>query len=178
PDPRQLLSAPRPVDADARDPAAGARLRHRRLHRLGRACGVLRTRRRLQPLRRPHRGHGLVGDARRGAAGRSGGFERACVAEEEDMMFLYDSTLRVPFLLSWPGVLPAGARVNGQLRSVDVLPTLLDLLGLPASPATGVSRAASFKAGSRIPDSASYAESLYGSIHFGYAPLRALRAEG
>src|SRR5207249_12152761 len=91
--------------------------------------------------------------------------------EEEHMMFLYDSTLRVPFLLSWPGVLPAGARVNGQLRSVDVLPTLLDLLGLPASPATGVSRAASFKAGSRIPDSESYAESLYGSIHFGYAPL-------
>jgi arylsulfatase A-like enzyme/tetratricopeptide (TPR) repeat protein len=98
--------------------------------------------------------------------------------EEEHMMFLYDSTLRVPLLLSWPGVLPAGARVKGQLRSVDVLPTLLDLLGLPVSPATGVSRAASLKAGSRIPDGESYAESLYGSIHFGYAPLRALRAEG
>jgi len=98
--------------------------------------------------------------------------------EEEHMMFLYDSTLRVPLLLSWPGVLPAGSRVKGQLRSVDVLPTLLDLLGLPASPATGVSRAASLKTGTNIPDSESYAESLYGSIHFGYAPLRALRAEG
>jgi arylsulfatase A-like enzyme/tetratricopeptide (TPR) repeat protein len=98
--------------------------------------------------------------------------------EEEHMMFLYDSTLRVPLLLSWPGVLPAGARVKGQLRSVDVMPTVLDLLGLPASPATGVSAAASLKAGSRIPDRESYAESLYGSIHFGYAPLRGLRAEG
>jgi choline-sulfatase len=98
--------------------------------------------------------------------------------EEEHMMFLYDSTLHVPLLLSWPGVLPAGARVKGQLRSIDVLPTVLDLLGLPAPPVTGVSRAASLKAASRIADSESYAESLYGNIHFGYAPLRALRAEG
>jgi tetratricopeptide (TPR) repeat protein len=30
----------------------------------------------------------------------------------------------------------------------------------------------------RIPDNESYAESLYAQLHFGYAPLRALRAEG
>jgi len=98
--------------------------------------------------------------------------------EEEHMMFLYDSTLHVPMLVSWPGVLPAGARVKGQLRSIDVMPTVLDLLGVAAPPVTGVSRAASLKAASRVPDSESYAESLYGNIHFGYAPLRALRAEG
>lgn len=98
--------------------------------------------------------------------------------EEEHMMFLYDSTLHVPLLLSWPGVLPAGARVKGQLRSIDVMPTVLDLLGVPAPPVTGVSRAASLKSASPIADSESYAESLYGNIHFGYAPLRALRAEG
>jgi len=98
--------------------------------------------------------------------------------EEEHMMFLYDSTLRVPLLLSWPGVLPAGARIGGQFRSVDVLPTVLDLLGLPTPPVSGASRAAALREGRRIPDNDSYAESLYGSIHFGYAPLRALRAEG
>jgi len=98
--------------------------------------------------------------------------------EDEHMMFLYDSTLRVPLLLSWPGVLPAGARVKGQFRSVDLLPTVLELLGLPPSPGSGASRAAALKTGARIPDNESYAESLYGSIHFGYAPLRALRAEG
>jgi hypothetical protein len=77
--------------------------------------------------------------------------------EEEHMMFLYDSTLHVPLLLSWPGVLPAGARVKGQLRSIDVMPTVLDLLGVPALPVTGVSRAASLRAASRIADSESYA---------------------
>ncbi|HEY2942485.1 MAG TPA: tetratricopeptide repeat protein [Vicinamibacteria bacterium] len=98
--------------------------------------------------------------------------------EEEHMMFLYDSTLRVPLLLSWPGVLPAGARVKGQFRSVDLLPTVLDLLGIASPPVSGASRAASLRAGAPLPESESYAESLYGSIHFGYAPLRALRSEG
>src|SRR6185295_3151658 len=39
--------------------------------------------------------------------------------EEEHMMFLYDSTLHVPMLLSWPGVLPAGARVVAQVDQPD-----------------------------------------------------------
>jgi arylsulfatase A-like enzyme/Tfp pilus assembly protein PilF len=98
--------------------------------------------------------------------------------ESEHMLLVYDSTLRVPLLLSWPGRLPAGARVEGQFRSVDLLPTVLDLLGLPAASASGVSRAAVLRGGGRIPDNESYAESLYGSLHYGYAPLRALRGEG
>src|SRR5262249_50818224 len=98
--------------------------------------------------------------------------------EDEHLMFIYDSTLRVPLLISWPGELPAGARIAGQFRSVDLLPTVVELLGLPAPAASGVSRAALLKSGGRIPDNESYAESLYGSLHFGYAPLRALRAEG
>ena len=98
--------------------------------------------------------------------------------ESEHMLLVYDSTLRVPLLMSWPGRLPAGGRVSGQFRSVDLLPTLLDLLGLPETPTSGVSRAAVWRAGGHIPDNESYAESLYGSLHYGYAPLRALRAEG
>jgi choline-sulfatase len=98
--------------------------------------------------------------------------------ESEHMLFVYDSTLRVPLLISWPGRLPAGARIRGQFRSVDLLPSLLDLLALPAVPTSGVSRAAALRSGARIPDNESYAESFYGSLHFGYAPLRALRGDG
>ena len=98
--------------------------------------------------------------------------------ESEHMLFVYDSTLRVPLLISWPGRLPAGARIRGQFRSVDLLPSLLELLALPAPPTSGVSRAAVLRSGARIPDNESYAESFYGSLHFGYAPLRALRGEG
>jgi choline-sulfatase len=98
--------------------------------------------------------------------------------EDEHMFFVYDSTLRVPLLLSWPGRLAAGARVRGQFRSVDLFATVLELAGVTAPPSSGSSRAAFLRPDGRIPDNESYAETLYPQIHFGYAPLRALRAEG
>ncbi len=98
--------------------------------------------------------------------------------EDEHMFFVYDSTLRVPLVLSWPGHLPAGARVGGQFRSVDLLPTLLELVGVTAPSTSGVSRAPLLRRGGRIRESESYAETLYSQLHFGYAPLRALRGGG
>jgi arylsulfatase len=43
---------------------------------------------------------------------------------------LYDTTLRVPFIARWPGVLPEGQRVRPMLTMTDVAPTLLDAAGL------------------------------------------------
>src|SRR3989442_8714027 len=43
-------------------------------------------------------------------------------------VFLYDSTLRIVFLMSGPGI-PAGMRIKQQVRSIDFLPTLLELSG-------------------------------------------------
>ncbi len=97
--------------------------------------------------------------------------------EDEHHLFAYDSTLKVPLIVSGP-VLPRGRRVAGQFRSIDLMPTLLDILGLTVPKVTGVSRAANLKVGSVIPSNESYAENLYGSIHAGYAPVRTLRAEG
>jgi tetratricopeptide (TPR) repeat protein len=98
--------------------------------------------------------------------------------EDEHQLFVYDTTLRVPLVLSWPGRLPAGRRVSGQFRSVDLLPTLLDLLGLPPAETSGASRATALLGEGIIPDNESYAESLFGQLHFGWAPLRALRGQG
>jgi len=44
---------------------------------------------------------------------------------------VYQTTLHVPLGLSAPGLLPAGARVPQTVELIDVLPTLLDLLGTP-----------------------------------------------
>jgi choline-sulfatase len=100
--------------------------------------------------------------------------------EDEHLLFVYDTTLRVPLVLRQAGALPAGRRVKGQFRGIDLLPTLLELLGQPGpKPAGGgASRAAELRTGRRLPDNAAYAESLYGQLHFGWAPLRALRVEG
>jgi arylsulfatase A-like enzyme len=42
---------------------------------------------------------------------------------------LYDSVLRVPLLWWSPGRIPAGRVVDQQVESIDIAPTLLDLLG-------------------------------------------------
>jgi arylsulfatase A-like enzyme/tetratricopeptide (TPR) repeat protein len=98
--------------------------------------------------------------------------------ENEHTIFVYDTTVRVPLILSQPGVLPAGKRIRGQFRSVDILPTVLELIGAPAVPTSGASRARELRSGTRLPDSESPSEALFGALHFGYAPVRALRAEG
>ena len=97
--------------------------------------------------------------------------------EDEHHLFVYDTTIRVPLILEGAS-LRAGVRVRGQFRSIDLMPTVLSLAGVTAPRTTGASRAQNLLAGSVIPDNESYAESLYGSIHFGYAPVRALRVEG
>lgn len=40
-------------------------------------------------------------------------------------------SVRVPLILRWPGVLPAGSVEEGRVFTMDILPTVLDLLGLP-----------------------------------------------
>ncbi|HJQ74468.1 MAG TPA: sulfatase [Gaiellaceae bacterium] len=45
---------------------------------------------------------------------------------------LYDEVLRVPLVLRLPGVLPAGKTVGGLVSTADILPTVLDVLGLSA----------------------------------------------
>ncbi|HEY8155856.1 MAG TPA: sulfatase [Myxococcota bacterium] len=47
---------------------------------------------------------------------------------------LYDEQLRVPLIVRDPTRAFAVRRVAAQVRLVDVMPTILDLLGLPASP--------------------------------------------
>ncbi len=40
---------------------------------------------------------------------------------------LFNPSLRIPLILSFPGVLPSGERVSGAVSSLDVFPTMLDL---------------------------------------------------
>ncbi|HEX6201005.1 MAG TPA: sulfatase [Thermoanaerobaculia bacterium] len=46
----------------------------------------------------------------------------------------YEELVRVPLVVKLPGNRHAGAEVENQARLVDVMPTVLDLLGLPAPP--------------------------------------------
>ena len=43
---------------------------------------------------------------------------------------LYDSVLKVPLIISWPGRLPEGAVVSDAVSHIDLLPTIVDLLNI------------------------------------------------
>jgi arylsulfatase A-like enzyme len=44
---------------------------------------------------------------------------------------IYESVLRVPLVMRLPGTLPQGATVVAPVESIDIAPTILDLLGIP-----------------------------------------------
>jgi choline-sulfatase len=89
-------------------------------------------------------------------------------------VFVYDSVLRVPFLLSVPGA--AGSVEEGVVSQVDVVPTVLDLLGIKTGETAGPELDGRSLVGWSPPaDRAVYSESLMSYLDFGWAPLHALR---
>jgi arylsulfatase A-like enzyme/Tfp pilus assembly protein PilF len=100
--------------------------------------------------------------------------------EETHGLFLYDSTLHIPLILKTPLKTPAaphpGTVIDAQVRTTDILPTILS--------ATGVAAPAELNGESLLPlinakDSTNRA--LFGEtdypLRWGWAPLRALRSD-
>ena len=46
---------------------------------------------------------------------------------------LYESTMKIPMILSLPGRLPSGYRSRYPVQTIDVMPTVFSLLGIPQS---------------------------------------------
>lgn len=57
--------------------------------------------------------------------GQHGRFEKHC---------LYEPSVRIPLIFRWTGTIGGGRRTRELAEMVDVLPTILDLLRLPAPP--------------------------------------------
>jgi len=91
-------------------------------------------------------------------------------------VFLYDSTLRIAFLMAGPGI-PKGLRVKQQARAIDVLPTLLDLMGRPVPPGVQGTSLTPVFAGKPLPASEAYIETLYPKINMRWAELRGIRTD-
>jgi choline-sulfatase len=102
--------------------------------------------------------------------------------EEEHGFFVYDAVLRVPLVLRLPGRIARGIRAKTEARSIDIVPTILDLAGLqkaapPALP--GRSLVPALDAPSKAdPQVVSYSETLFPRIHFGWSDLRSVRMGG
>jgi choline-sulfatase len=91
-------------------------------------------------------------------------------------LFVYDATLRVPLILRLPGVIPPGTRVRDVVSGVDLVPTILDLMGQPAMRAVeGVSFAESARGRTAAARPPAYSESRLAERSYGWAPLFTLR---
>lgn len=99
--------------------------------------------------------------------------------ESTHAIFIYDATMRVPLILRHPKSLPAGRVYDGPVRTADIAPTVLDVLGFPPpTDMQGVSLLAAFAGRAPAPNLPQYCESLLSEVGFGMAPLYGVRLEG
>jgi arylsulfatase A-like enzyme len=74
---------------------------------------------------------------------------------------LYDHTVLVPLIVRLPGGEGAGERIAEQVRSVDLVPTLLDVLDIPApAPLSGLSLLPLVRGARGLPDDAIVYEAI------------------
>src|SRR3984957_4752008 len=91
--------------------------------------------------------------------------------EDSHGYFIYESTLHVPLMIHWPAGAPDHVARDSQPGGLmDVAPSILDYLHIPAPP--------SFEVRSLLASNGArpvYSESVYAHDAFGWAPLRGLR---
>ena len=123
----------------------------------------------------------LVGAARTAAAGElliavtaDHGEAFGDQGEQTHSILLQESTLRIPLILHAPGAIAGGVVVPTRVSQIDIMPTLLSLLGEPIPPELdGVDLTLAPDPGRVL-----MAASVEGQLSFGWAPLSALYQGG
>ena len=94
--------------------------------------------------------------------------------EDEHGMLLYNSTLHVPFVIAGPSGCKAGHRVTENVSLVDMTPTILDLLQIPAPKHVSGRSLTSALAGAPLDDRPLYAETEAPFLDNRWSPLHAV----
>ena len=89
-------------------------------------------------------------------------------------IFVYDTTLRVPLILTGAGVPPART-IDDRVALIDVAPTVMRLLGVAPFDSDGIDIGPALS-GSKLPDRNLYAESFAPLLDFGWSPLHVMRS--
>ena len=92
--------------------------------------------------------------------------------------FVYDTTVQAALIVRLPSRADAGRVVDQPVSHVDLLPTILELAGLPAPEKVQGQSLVPLLAGRDVEwERPVYSESLYALLHYGWAPLRAIRTD-
>lgn len=89
-------------------------------------------------------------------------------------LFVYDSALRVPLIIAWPGVL-APRVIVPAVTLADVAPTVTALAGLPAPAGIQGESLVPVLDGEAAAPRGLYAETYFPQFFMGWAPLRSIR---
>jgi arylsulfatase A-like enzyme len=91
---------------------------------------------------------------------------------------LYEPSLRIPLILSWPGRIPQGS-MSSQVTLLDVPPTLLDLVGLEVPHAfVGASLASAALEGASLPERRGCFQAHRGAVHLASHDSERKRSRG
>ncbi|MGB5704355.1 MAG: sulfatase-like hydrolase/transferase [Polyangiales bacterium] len=96
--------------------------------------------------------------------------------EATHAIFIYESTIRVPFIVRYPAKLPGGKSYRGPVRAVDVMPTILGLAELKQSDTQGMDLSKAMAGAAEAPSLTAYSESIHPELEFGMAPLHGVRS--
>jgi arylsulfatase A-like enzyme/Flp pilus assembly protein TadD len=97
--------------------------------------------------------------------------------EDTHGIFLYDSTTHVPLIVKLPGTRGAGTVVTAQVRTLDIMPTLLELASASAPQKKDGDSLEPYFVGKTEAARPAFGETDY-PLRFGWAPLRSVRSEG
>jgi len=97
--------------------------------------------------------------------------------EETHGIFLYDSTTHVPLIVKLPWQATTKKVVEAQVRTTDILPTVLDLLGVPPPARLDGESLKPYFAGTETASRTALGETDY-PLRFGWSPLRSVRRGG
>jgi arylsulfatase A-like enzyme/cytochrome c-type biogenesis protein CcmH/NrfG len=96
--------------------------------------------------------------------------------EKTHGIFLYDSTTHVPLILKLPGRLDRGRVVGQQVRTTDVLPTILDVVKIPAPSFLNGKSLMPYLASTDLKGRTAFGETDY-PLRFGWSQLRSVRTD-
>ena len=97
--------------------------------------------------------------------------------EDTHGIFLYDSTTHVPLIIKQPRELTGGTVVNAQVMTVDILSTVLEMVGAAAPAKTDGESLTPYLAGTNQSERPALGETDY-PLRFGWAPLQSVRIGG
>jgi arylsulfatase A-like enzyme len=97
--------------------------------------------------------------------------------EDTHGIFLYDSTTHVPLVLKLPNREEAGRVVDVQVRTTDIMPTILEFLRIPMPSKLDGASLIPLISGVKSASRPAFGETDY-PLRFGWAPLRSVRQDG